>query len=71
MQVTEEQARTKFCPMARGASNAGPPGTVGGHLCVGNDCMAWRDYQITHVHGGASAEKHGYCGMAGRPGVLA
>ena len=71
MQITEEQAKTKVCPMARNApANAGPSGTGGGQFCVGSDCMAWREFIITHAHGGAAAEKHGFCGMAGRPTAM-
>jgi hypothetical protein len=35
--------------------------------CIGSHCMAWREYHLSHMRGGAELEHHGYCGLAGRP----
>lgn len=68
--MTEDEAKTKWCPQARVpmraaecARNRGyidgkaflPEGT----LCIASACMAWR----------TTSSQHGYCGLAGRPRV--
>jgi len=70
--MTEAEAKTKWCPMARvdfGGEGAGSrnrleqrragdsvPGGVLNANCLGSDCMAWCS---GHKSG------HGYCGLAG------
>jgi len=74
--MTEEEARTKWCPMAR------VPVADSGFKCIASDCMMWRDvleqYNVTKE----SLQKdlkswnstdiiieretgNGYCGLAG------
>ena len=66
MLLTEEQAREKWCPMARVEID-------GGHLvnkldkkwdplCIASDCMMWRWGEP--VLDGKNA-RQGYCGLAG------
>jgi hypothetical protein len=62
--MTEEEAKGKWCPMAKVASidgdgvnrrHDGAPNR--GAICIASSCMAWRwDSKTT-----------GYCGLAGRP----
>lgn len=70
---TEKDAREKWCPMARYASDSGfvanrwenfACNKVGKYipnpcLCVGYDCMAWRECDDN--------PDFGYCGLAGKP----
>jgi hypothetical protein len=67
--MTEEQAKTKWCPMVRGGLNVhttwGSPREPGPEQrnpaaarCIGSECMMWRwDRDTDHVHG--------HCGLAG------
>lgn len=73
--MTEDEAKTKWCPAFRGNDHginrpfeidAAPPG-----FCLGSACMAWRWFG-THVNdpnGGTdlvfSNTTHGTCGLAG------
>lgn len=70
--MTEEEAKTKWCPMLR----KGPPGTSRNapedvpNLCIGSACMMWRKVDLSkvpmneiHNYG----EDVGYCGLAGKP----
>ena len=62
MALTEEEAKTKFCPMAR-AMTLGidhTPTTNGSKnfSCIASACMMWRKINI----GG-----EGFCGLAGKP----
>jgi hypothetical protein len=73
--MTEEQAKTKWCPNARHvteddvgmpvANRCGEPWNDGGitglpwNKCVASDCMAWRFTR--HI------PLAGYCGAFGRP----
>ena len=66
--MTEEEAKTKWCPMARAATHFGPntisANNVGGPItrCIGSECMMWR-----HIIGDIMDEtRHGYCGLAGK-----
>jgi len=62
--MTEEEAKTKWCPQARVAAVEGDGpnrrydgAPIRGSLCLASGCMMWRkDSQST-----------GYCGLAGRP----
>jgi hypothetical protein len=65
--VTEEDARARWCPHARGNGTGinrwTENGTAAGPMCIGNHCMAWR-----WVKGSEKASVgRGYCGLAGRP----
>jgi hypothetical protein len=65
--MTEDEAKTKWCPQARLASSGGSVnryhvggmggGVVSGSNCIASACMAWRE----------TSSQHGYCGLAGRP----
>lgn len=76
MQLTEEMARTKWCPFARAGGNNrfynertdGFQNTPGAYHCIASDCMAWRELHYSHLKGDeVGLEQHGYCGLAGRP----
>ncbi|WP_454021255.1 hypothetical protein [Azospirillum sp. Marseille-Q6669] len=83
MMMTEEEARTKWCPHARASDQADPPSSVnrvrtnkpdGDCLCVASGCMAWRwseeDCTPPGSNGiGEPVEAHavGYCGAFGKP----
>lgn len=81
--MTEEEAKTKWCPMARERDGAMFP-------CIGSACMAWRwigvlsdgkrhysdealfaarNQHLTPSAGGMNSGDFplGYCGLAGRP----
>ena len=58
--MTEEEARTKWCPMVRsvGGVNRGYNGkSMADTLCLASDCMMWRWRN--------SDLKHGDCGLVG------
>jgi hypothetical protein len=67
--MTEEEAKTKWCPFARLTFST--EGFAAGNrfddcawaekraLCIGSACMAWR--------WGDNAETSGSCGLAGKP----
>ena len=63
--TSEEDAKTKWCPMAR---NTFEHQTVN---CIASACMAWR-WVETHVKDAdgnltvVSGDTHGYCGLAGK-----
>jgi len=71
--MTEEEARTKWCPHSRIASEYGgfnrsvheemPQQSYG--TCVGSSCMAWREGAVYYSDG--TQQKNGYCGLAGEP----
>jgi hypothetical protein len=66
--MTEREAKTKWCPMARvidvGKSyNRNTYGEMlGSTLCFGSDCVMWRWIVNPKI-----AEKRGYCGLGGKP----
>jgi hypothetical protein len=74
--MTEEEAKTKWCPAARHSydESTGPGWNTGNSpLCQGSMCMAWRwkkrfgpdpdkPENITEL-----PPTEGYCGLAGRP----
>jgi hypothetical protein len=68
--MTEEEAKTKWCPMVRnpsgyGAVNRGsPPGN--NQNCVGSGCMMFRTLQLPAMPHQSDRTEH-YCGLAGKP----
>jgi hypothetical protein len=79
MHLTDEQARTKWCPHVRGIHSDGETGNrhsrTGGDVaasdvlmyrCIASDCMAWR---IMFDHIGNADSGRGYCGLAGKVGA--
>jgi hypothetical protein len=69
--MTEEEAKTKWCPFARLTFST--EGFAAGNrfddcawaekraLCIGSDCMAWR-WSVKDYPG-----EGGFCGLAGTP----
>lgn len=67
--MTEEDAKTKWCPFARSQDGDNNSGLNRGQhgkpdhwcLCLASQCMAWRwssPYKAKGI---------GYCGLAGKP----
>lgn len=75
MRVTEEQARKKWCPFVRVEGNnrlynTTTDGFDAEHRfqhCIGSMCMAWRVFSFSYAREEAAPERHGYCGLAGKP----
>jgi hypothetical protein len=69
---TEEEAKTAWCPMVRGAHfNHQDQNAIAGDYgrattgCIGSACMAWRkDHDSEYDREG---NLRGYCGLAGKP----
>lgn len=66
--MTEEEAKTKWCPMKR----INPPfeGVVRNdhrliHTCIGSACMMWRIY-VPHPKDPNQSMDSGYCGLTGK-----
>jgi hypothetical protein len=72
--MTEEEAATKWCPMARSwayggnddqvtvnRSDTGNPDTA--CMCVGSRCMAWR---FDRYNQNPDGKARGYCGAFGK-----
>lgn len=70
MILTEDEAKTKWCPMGR-RWTAGPSGaatTNVGACCIASGCMMWRRLSALDENGRMmTPEVHGYCGLAGKP----
>jgi hypothetical protein len=73
--VTEDEAKTKWCPMTRQAANNGiafsnkPDNHASMVNCIGSACMAWRRLE-TDPNKPLPIEERmtaGYCGLAGKP----
>lgn len=76
--MTEDEAKTKWCPMGQYGIAVGPDGDVaeinnrpfssGKPTCIGSACMMWRQTRKGHVmaDGRVVQEPNGYCGLAGR-----
>ena len=72
--MTEEEAKIKWCPMARvpvliaGAiSSCNRENETSGMIkCVASDCMMWREIstQKMKADGAIITEEDGYCGLA-------
>jgi len=68
--MTEEKAKTKWCPMAREIKNSSNGIVSHNHntVCIASDCMMWRWNRDIMVGGSGRAEPtQGYCGLAGKP----
>lgn len=77
--MTEEEAKTKWCPFARvrvaygntvSASNRSCGSGFENEIrntskCIASDCMAWRVFPITGMGRGEDLSS-GYCGLAQR-----
>ena len=70
--MTEEEAKTKWCPMVRtvldAANYASGNHFEGGQFkerttCKGSECMMWR---LQHNEDDGFEPTNGYCGLAGR-----
>jgi hypothetical protein len=74
--MTEDEAKTKWCPMVRNGVNRNYPrqgyqGEIGDNnppysKCIASDCMMWR---VTRNHNSETGESFvtGYCGLGGKP----
>lgn len=81
--MTEDEAKTKWCPMARvGSSSSGngalnkdwARGPVAASMCIASECMMWRWHlrslprDYPHQPPMVETSKtEGYCGLAGAP----
>ena len=70
--MTEDEAKTKWCPMARSVGNGEnrtPFGAADAScLCLASGCMAWRWARWDGEKAKNLDGKHtGSCGLAGRP----
>lgn len=79
--MTEDEAKTKWCPFARvmlfepepGAGNHAVNRTTMDCHCIGSACMAWRAEAGIVVPADSvtpemlARKAGGYCGLAGRP----
>ena len=75
--MTEDEAKLKWCPMARVADPA--IGTfnrdavsskhgIAGWMCLASGCMAWRwELPDSELVGERSPLSRGHCGLAGKP----
>ena len=72
--MTEDEARTKWCPHARIEGDGRNMEIVNGHtvpavFCIGSACMAWRTVpKIYEAPDGTLRDREdGFCGLAGMP----
>jgi hypothetical protein len=75
--MTEQEARTKWCPFFRTAVAIGPMGLIEWSnrdnigvmptICIGSACMAWRWDRNKNDGTEVVPPKHGHCGLAGKP----
>lgn len=78
--MTEEEAKTKWCPMAKGGravsadefavliEAAHKVRNAAGNHCIGSACMAWRWHDPNNLLHDARKQEGGYCGLAGHSG---
>lgn len=65
MSMTEDEARTKWCPLAEQAASSS--------RCIASECAAWRwqqspeQTQLEKDLGLEESRSYGYCGLAGKP----
>jgi hypothetical protein len=70
--MTEDEAKTKWCPMARAEAGRGemsinrlPMGEPDvGCLCIASACMMWREASLPVKRDGDTFVFGGYCGLA-------
>lgn len=81
MVMTEDEAKTKWCPMALARTYSGDPEESQVARCQGAACMAWRldsDEKLAAAWDAsgtgalpsipdAESKRGGYCGLAGVP----
>jgi hypothetical protein len=61
--LTEEQAKTKWCPYVRVSMGPNRNQKAETHLtCLASNCMAWRS-----VWSETAGDARGYCGAFGKP----
>ena len=63
MAMSEEQAKTKWCPMlhiARVTQNFSMPTRSN---CLASDCMMWQWKVVNNQYDDPDAPKEGYCGL--------
>ncbi len=72
--MTEAEAKTKWCSMARHTKdNEGSFHTTNGQksggfqTCIASNCMAWRWNDMANGIPYDRQTATGYCGLAGRP----
>ena len=60
--MTEDEAKTKWCPAAREVDRSANGVTSHNHntKCIASDCMMW---VVTTKAGGGLLEDHGRCGL--------
>jgi hypothetical protein len=72
--MTEDEAKTKWCPMVRVIAYNGTyssnrlDSSVMSKKCIASNCMLWRWLHPEYVRG-TEADKglSGYCGLGGKP----
>jgi len=71
--MTEEEAKTKWCPMIRHAINdtdnnacnrAAKDVNFISYTCITTNCMMWRWTEDTYLD---KLNHFGYCGLGGKP----
>lgn len=70
--MTEEEAKTKWCPMVRWYGNANQYEDVFDNrgyncTCVASGCMMWRWNYKKEENRDLYKDHDGYCGLAGKP----
>lgn len=71
--MTEEEARTRWCPMYRVVVDPSSQSLYGNMLnpgamtCAASLCMAWRWFDESSVDGVRDNQQRGHCGLAGSP----
>lgn len=77
--MTEDEAKTKWCPFSRMAEDMGASKAASANraivgldrhtLCIGSACMAWRSVTQTvrTSRRTGKTETVGHCGLAGKP----